>query len=75
MRTIAKIIIFGMSFKLEVIRYITIGNIRAKVTDFRIMARLGDMNPHLTFIMCPGTDVYMPPEAVKDKSIIIHQKD
>ena len=45
-----------------------IGNIRAKVTDFG-MARLGDMNPratHLTFTMCPGTDVYMPPEAVKD---------
>ena len=34
------------------------------------MARLGDQNPratHLTFTMCPGTDVYMPPEAVKDK--------
>ena len=46
-----------------------ISNIRAKVTDFG-MARLGDMNPratHLTFTMCPGTDVYMPPEAVKDK--------
>ena len=46
-----------------------IGNVRAKVTDFG-MASLGDQNPratHLTFTMCPGTDVYMPPEAVKDK--------
>ena len=44
------------------------GNIRAKVTDFG-MARLGELNPRasrLTFTMCPGTDVYMPPEAVKD---------
>jgi hypothetical protein len=48
-----------------------IGNIRAKVTDFG-MVRLGEMNPRatqLTFTMCPGTDVYMPPEAVK----IIHR--
>ena len=44
-------------------------NIRAKVTDFG-MARLGDQNPRgtqFTFTLCPGTDVYMPPEAVKDK--------
>ena len=30
-------------------------------------ARLGDQNPratHLTFTMCPGTDMFMPPEAV-----------
>ena len=46
-----------------------IGNIRAKVTDFG-MAKLGDLNPQATrytFTMCPGTDVYMPPEAVKDR--------
>ena len=43
-----------------------ISNVRAKVTDFG-MARLGDQNPQLTFTMCPGTDAYMPPEAVKDK--------
>ena len=45
------------------------GNVRAKVTDFG-MARLGDGNPQatqLTLTMCPGTDVYMPPEAVQDK--------
>ena len=46
-----------------------IDNIRAKVTDFG-MARLGDINPQatrFTSTMCPGTDVYMPPEAVQDK--------
>ena len=45
------------------------GNVIAKVTDFG-MARLGDQNPRATqliFTMCPGTDVYMPPEAVQDK--------
>ena len=54
-----------------------IGNIQAKVTDFG-MARLGDMNPqatHLTFTMCPGTDVYMPPEAVKDKPVYTEKID
>ena len=42
------------------------GNIRAKVTDFG-MVKLGDLNPQATrytLTMCPGTDVYMPPEAV-----------
>ena len=54
-----------------------IGNIRAKVTDFG-MARLGDMNPRatqLTFTMCPGTDVYMPPEAVKDNPVYTEKID
>ena len=54
-----------------------IGNIRAKVTEFG-MARLGDMNPRatqLTFTMCPGTDVYMPPEAVKDKPVYSEKID
>lgn len=53
------------------------GNVRAKVTDFG-MARLGDLNPkaaHLTFTMCPGTDVYMPPEAVKDKPVYTEKID
>ena len=36
------------------------GNSRAKVTDFG-MARLENC---LTYTTCPGTDVYMPPEAV-----------
>ena len=54
-----------------------IGNTRAKVTDFG-MARLRDLNPkatHLTFTMCPGTDVYMPPEAVKDKPLYTEKID
>ena len=54
-----------------------IGNVRAKVTDFG-MARLGDENPrvtHLTFTMCPGTDVYMPPEAVQDEPVYTEKID
>ena len=54
-----------------------IGNVRAKVTDFG-MARLGDQNPQatqLTLTMCPGTDVYMPPEAVKDKPVYTEKID
>ena len=53
------------------------GNIQAKLTDFG-MARLGDMNPRatqLTFTMCPGTEVYMPPEAVKDKPVYTEKID
>ena len=45
-----------------------IQNIRAKITDFG-MARLGELNPETncpTFTVCPGTDVYMPPEAIQD---------
>ena len=54
-----------------------IGNVRAKVTDFG-MASLGDRNPRstqLTFTMCPGTDVYMPPEAVQDKPVYSEKID
>ena len=54
-----------------------IGNVRAKVTDFG-MVRLGDLYPsatHLTFTMCPGTDVYMPPEAVKDDPVYTEKID
>ena len=54
-----------------------IGNIRAKVTDFG-MARLGDINPQatrLTFTMCPGTDVYMPPEAVRAQPVYSKKVD
>ena len=53
-----------------------ISNVRAKVTDFGT-AKLGDLNPrvsHLTFTMCPGTDVYMPPEAVQDKPVYTLKK-
>ena len=47
------------------------GNVKAKVTDFG-MAKLGDINPQATrisFTTCPGTDAYMPPEAVIDKPV------
>ena len=46
-----------------------IGHVRAKVTDFG-MARLGELSSkmtQLTYTMCPGTDAYMPPEAVKEE--------
>jgi serine/threonine protein kinase len=53
------------------------GNILAKVTDFG-MARLGDQNPRatqLTFTMCPGTDAYMPPEAVQEEPVYTEKID
>jgi serine/threonine protein kinase len=46
-----------------------ISNVRAKVTDFG-MATLGEhaaLFSRISRTMCPGTDVYMPPEAVKEK--------
>ena len=39
---------------------------RAKVTDFG-MTQLYDLNPHRSNTMCPGTAVYMPPEALQDR--------
>ena len=51
-----------------------IRNLRAKLTDFG-MARL---NPHATLLtntMCPGTDVYMPPEAVQDQPVYTEKID
>ena len=53
------------------------GNSLAKVTDFG-MARLSDINPqvtHFTNTMCPGTDVYVPPEAVQDKPVYTEKID
>ena len=52
-------------------------SVRAKVTDFG-MVRLGDQNPRatqLTLTICPGTDVYMPPEAVQDKPVYTEKID
>ena len=46
-----------------------IGDSRAKVTDFG-MAKLTELNSNaarISYSLCPGTDVYMPPEAVKEK--------
>ena len=54
-----------------------ISNVRAKVTDFG-MAKLGDINPRasrLTFTMCPGADVYMPPEAIQDQPVYSERID
>ena len=52
-----------------------ISNVRAKVTDFG-MARLGEQATQFnTCTMCPGTDVYMPPEAVQDKSFYTEKID
>ena len=42
------------------------------------MVRLGDINPQatrFTSTMCPGTDVYMPPEAVQDKPVYTEKID
>ena len=46
-----------------------IGAIKAKVTDFG-MAKLSPQATRYTFTMCPGTDVYMPPEAVQDEPVL-----
>ena len=40
------------------------GATRAKVTDFG-MTQLYNLNPYRTNTMCPGTAVYMPPEALQ----------
>ena len=55
------------------------GNVLAKVTDFG-MAKLSDLAPyrqatHFSNTMCPGTDVYMPPEAVQDKPVYTEKID
>ena len=53
------------------------GNVLAKVTDFG-MAGLSDINPPTTrfsYTMCPGTDVYMPPEAVQDEPVYTEKID
>ena len=45
-------------------------NVRAKVTDFGMASLSNQLSPrtsYLTYTMCPGTDAYMPPEAVKDQ--------
>ena len=46
-----------------------IADSRAKVTDFG-MSKLLSVNPHLTpYTTCPGTLVYMPPEALRDPPV------
>ena len=50
------------------------GAVRAKVTDFG-MARICDLSPRAAFTKCPGTDVYMPPEAVQDQPMYTEKID
>ena len=53
------------------------GDVLAKVTDFG-MARLEDINPQgsrFSNTMCPGTDVYMSPESVKDRPVYTKKID
>jgi hypothetical protein len=45
---------------------LTKGATRAKVTDFG-MTQLYNLNPFRTNTMCPGTAVYMPPEALQGR--------
>ena len=49
-----------------------IDNVRAKVTDYG-MAELRPIEAQLTFTVCPGTDVDMPPEAVDETSAYSEQ--
>ena len=52
-----------------------IGNVRAKVSDFG-MAKLGNHSAtKFTYTVAPGTDVYMPPEAVQDKPVYTEKLD
>ena len=50
--------------------------LQAKVTDFG-MARLSDLNSHThrNWSRCPGTHVYMPPEAVQDQPVYTEKID
>ena len=52
-----------------------ISNVRAKVTDFGMARLTPGVNTHLTVTTCPGTDVYMPPEAVDDTAIYTEKID
>ena len=44
------------------------------IGDIR-MAQLGILNPQLTLTLCPGSDVYMPPEALKNKPVYTEKID
>jgi serine/threonine protein kinase len=52
-----------------------ISNVRAKVTDFGMARFTRNVNTHLTITTCPGTDVYMPPEAVDDTAMYTEKID
>ena len=44
------------------------------MTDFG-MAKLAVLSPRNSFTKCPGADVYMPPEAVKEKPVYSERMD
>ena len=52
----------------------TFGSNRAKITDFG-MASLGILDPHDIFSLYPGSDIYMPPEAVQDQPVLTEKID
>ena len=52
-----------------------IGKGRAKLTDFG-MAKLVDVHmSHVSNTMCPGTDAYMPPEAIDNQAVYTEKGD
>ena len=52
-----------------------IGKGRAKLTDFG-MAKLVDVRmSHASNTMCPGTDAYMPPEAIDNQAVYTEKGD
>ena len=64
-------------FPATIFFYVEISKLKP-VTDFG-MARLADVNPQATHftnnMMCPGTGVYMPPEAIQDKPVYTDKID
>ena len=53
-----------------------ISNIRAKVTDFGMATlHVNEQATQFSCTMCPGTDAYMPPEAVQDKPVYTEKID
>ena len=53
-----------------------ISNVRAKVTDFGMATlRVSEQMTQFSRTMCPGTDVYMPPEAVEEKPLYTEKID
>ena len=53
-----------------------IGDVRAKVTDFGMASLIDPKHlSKLTHTMCPGTDVYMPPEAIDDPPVYTEKID
>ena len=53
---------------------LTKGATRAKVTDFGV-TQLYNLHPHRTNTMCPGTAVYMPPEALQGRPVYSEKID